>query len=63
MEKELLKALTDLRQSLRESHIGENICSDEALKKMVSLNPYKITDFDAISGLDIDFSTHYGKLF
>lgn len=63
MEKELLKALTDLRQSLRESHIGENICSDEALKKMVSLNPYKITDFDAISGLDSDFSTHYGKLF
>ncbi|MDY0209794.1 MAG: AAA domain-containing protein [Acholeplasma sp.] len=63
MEKALLKTLTELREKLRQEHVNENICSDQALKKMVDLSPYKITDFDAISGLDSEFKEQYGHLF
>ncbi len=64
---QLLKDLTDLRDSLRtkllETGEKKNICSDDALLEMAKKRPQRLSDFLAISGLDHDFLDLYAHLF
>jgi superfamily I DNA and/or RNA helicase len=61
-DKDLIEKLTALRNELRISY-DKKICSDEAIIEMAVLKPKKITDFDAILGLDGDFIDTYSNLF
>ncbi|PKK87491.1 MAG: hypothetical protein CVV63_00845, partial [Tenericutes bacterium HGW-Tenericutes-8] len=59
----LLEKLYTFRQELRTLYPDKTICSDEALVSISELKPLKVSDFNAISGLDHDFIDLFGSLF
>ena len=59
----LLEKLYTFRQELRTLYPEKTICSDEALMSISDLKPLKVSDFNAISGLDHDFIDLFGSLF
>src|SRR5690606_7679928 len=65
---DLLEALDQLRDEIRlekEAITGlrHEICTDQALKEMADKKPVKITDFQAIAGLDEGFIVQYAARF
>ena len=58
-----LKKLYDKRLELRQAYNNKHICSDEALVQVAALKPLKLSDFQAVSGLDSDFIDLFGSLF
>src|SRR5690606_231360 len=65
---DLLDALDALRDEIRlekeaVTGIKVELCTDSALKDMANKKPVKITDFQAIAGLDEDFITFYAGRF
>ncbi|VEU82438.1 AAA domain-containing protein [Acholeplasma hippikon] len=65
---DLLDALDKLRDEIRLEQEAltltkTEVCTDLALKEMADKKPVKITDFQAVGGLDSDFLTIYAQRF
>jgi hypothetical protein len=53
----------DIRQKLTLEGLKKSVCSDDALVEMSKKKPERLSDFLAISGLDLDFLEMYAHLF